>query len=131
MNTMYTNKFSKYFSAFVLCFLIQFSYSQTDGSQFNLPPGAKFSIKQYEKIDYSYKLTQNLNLAVDKQYLKFNETELLLLKSKNLEGYNYYSDARDYFNCLSNKVKKSFTVNELWYIYIYDQELKKQLTLIK
>jgi hypothetical protein len=112
---------------------MQFSYSQSDvsGSQFNLPPGAKFSIKQYKKIDYSYKLNQNLNLVVENNYLKFNDQELASLKSKDLKAFNYYSDAKDYFNCLSNKVKKSFTVNELWYIYIYDQDLKKQLTLIK
>jgi len=130
---MYTNKFNKYFFVFVLFFLIQLTYSQTDvsGSQFNLPPGAKFSIKQYKKIDYSYKLSQNLNLPIEKKFLKFTNQELLLLKNKDVKSHNYYIDAKDYFNCLSNKVKKSFTVNELWYIYIYDQELKKNLTLIK
>jgi len=32
-----------------------------------------------------------------------------------------------YFDKLSDKVNRAFTVKELWYVYMYDQELKNNL----
>jgi hypothetical protein len=105
-------------------------YSQ-DITKFNLPPGTAFAPKLFQEIDYSYKLDQNLNLPINKKFLKFSKEELIVLKKKNKKTLNYYLQAKDYFNCLSDKVKKSYTVNELWYIYVFDRDLKNNLTLIK
>ncbi|PHS03100.1 MAG: hypothetical protein COA88_16045 [Kordia sp.] len=109
------------------------TYSSQQIEKFNLPPGAKLMGKNYEYVDYSYKLnTTYSNELVSKNYLfKFTVEEFNILKNKNKEAYLYYQNANNYFIRLSDKVKKAFTVNELWYIYMYDQKLKKHLTLIK
>lgn len=116
---------------FFLFVSVAISQNKMPKDQFNLPPDAAFAPKLFQEIDYSYKLDQNLNLPINKKFLKFSEEELIVLKKKNKKTFNYYLQAKDYFNCLSDKVKKSYTVNELWYIYMYDRDLKNNLTLIK
>ena len=102
-------------------------------ADFNLPPGAKIMAKKFEYVDYSYKLNSAYsNESVNKNYLfKFTDEEFNNLKNKNNQAYLYYQNANSYFISLSDKVKKAFTVEELWYIYIYDTNLKNKLSNIK
>lgn len=107
------------------------SYSQ-EAKDFNLPPKAKFMPKLYKEIDYSYKLNDlSLNEPIVKDFLnRFSEADLNNLKTKDNLTYTYYQTAQNYFTSLSNTVKKKFTVEELWHIYIYDQKLKNKLITI-
>ncbi len=111
------------------------SFSQKNNfnseKDFNLPPGAKLS-KTFEGVkNYSYKLNASYNEPINKDYLfKFTQQEFETLKHKNRAQYDYYVKAESYFKRLSNRVKKTFTVQELWYIYMYDKELKTKLETI-
>jgi hypothetical protein len=102
------------------------SYGQIK-SEFNLPPKSKFIPKLYKDVDYSYKLyDESINESLEKNYLsRFNDTQLNNLKIKDYETYLYYINANKFFINLSAYVKSKFTVKELWYIYMYDDNLKK------
>jgi len=98
----------------------------------NLPPGVVFMDKTFEKIDYSYKLTnqQTNNVEASNFMKKFSNDEIqLLLNGDSAESY-YYKEAIKYFNSLSKKVKLLFNEEELWYIYMFDQKLKNKLQTI-
>ncbi len=114
---------------FTLISSLTFSQQLKD---FNLPPKAKFAPKLYQEIDYSHKLNKlSLNEPVEKNYLnRFSEADLNNLKIKDKATYTYYKTAQNYFISLSDTVKKKFTVEELWHIYIYDQKLKNKLKTI-
>jgi len=119
--------------SFVLAlFFCVLSFGQQKSNDFNLPPKAKFMPKLYQEIDYSYKLNDvSLNEPVEKNYLnRFSEADLNNLKMKDNTTYTYYQAAQNYFTSLSDTVKKKFTVEELWHIYIYDQKLKNKLKTI-
>jgi hypothetical protein len=123
----------KYISTlFFFLVSILLGYAQ-DIKDFNMPPNTSFAPKLFQKIDYSYKLNDaSINEPIERNYLlKFSEIQLEEIKSKDLVTYNYYSTANNYFNSLSNFVKRKFTVKELWYIYIYDQKLKNKLLTVK
>lgn len=100
------------------------------GQQFNLPPGSivKGDVKI---IDYSYKL-ENIekyeNFAFKTDYLyEFSSEELQQMKNQSPAVYGYYMAAVRYFGTLSDRVKKIFTIEELWHIYKFDQALKEKL----
>lgn len=100
------------------------------GQQFNLPPGAivKGDVKV---IDYSYKL-ENIekyeNFAYKTDYLyEFSSEEIQEMKTQSPAVYDYYMVAVRYFGTLSERVKKIFTIDELWHIYKFDQALKEKL----
>jgi hypothetical protein len=101
---------------------------------FNLPPGVVLQKKGVEVKDLSYKLTtdgyQNNQLA--QNFLKkFSEQELNQMEKNKGEDYLYYKIANEYFLSLSDKVRKIYTYDELWYIYMFDKQLKEKLTTIK
>ena len=114
----------------LLCCLSATSFAQTE-INFNLPPGAKLT-KKIKLIDYSFKLDESHNEPLTKNYLaKFKANELESIKSIDYPKYKYYTDANAYFMALSNRVKRAFTVDELWYIYMFDKNLKDKLPTIK
>lgn len=104
-------------------------------SKYNLPPGCV--LKQKIKFfDLSYKLEGKSSVY------NFSESDLLVMKDiplneldnlKNTDPdyYNYYMKGISFFDSLSNKVKQTYTINELWYIYVFDQDLKNKLLTIK
>jgi len=108
------------------------TYSDNSTESFNLPPGAVFNPKTYIEIDYREQLQfSKYDQSVDKNYLQeFSDTEIVNMKENYPNDYKYYSNALKYFNSLPVKVKKTFTVDELWYIYKFDQRLKKTLQTI-
>ncbi|MCE3279506.1 MAG: Protein of unknown function precursor [Bacteroidetes bacterium] len=128
-------KFNLPFSLFLM---LTFSCSTSVFSQektVNLPPGAVINIKSYVSIDYSYKLveipsSEPLNY-IQGDFLKEISKDLADMKVNAPESYKYYTIAQAYYNGLSNKVKTTFTIDELWYIYYYDQKLKNQLQDIR
>ena len=72
----------------------------------------------------------------------FSDSDLLVVKNipsnqleefKNTdpEYYNYYIKGLSFFDSLSNKVKQTYNSTELWYIYVFDQDLKNRLLTIK
>jgi hypothetical protein len=100
----------------------------------NLPPGVV--VKEIPQINYSHKLNAlvdvSANVPVDNGFLKnHSEEDLSEMKKSNFQSYEYYREAVNYYNKLSNKVKATFTGPELWDIYYYDQELKEKLLTIK
>lgn len=104
-------------------------------SKYNLPPGCV--LKQKMKFfDLSYKLDGSTSSH------NFSESDLLVVKNiptneldefKKIdpEYYSYYMKGISFFDSLSNKVKQIYTLNELWYIYVFDQDLKSKLLTIK
>jgi hypothetical protein len=123
-----------------LCFLFcGHSYGQNIErfpDKFNLPPGFVFSKKFITTLDLSYKLngvsnSQNYldnDLRIGKN---FSIDQLVSLKEIDHVNYKYYTTANIYFESLSKKIKEMYTVNELWYIYVFDQNLKNKLLIIK
>ena len=101
---------------------------------YNLPPGVVLQKKGVEKKDLSYKLNLenfNNNPLADNFLRKFSADEIIQMENDKGEDYFYYKKANEYFMSLSNKVRKIFTYDELWYIYMFDQSLKNKLTNIK
>jgi hypothetical protein len=77
-------------------------------------------------------LTENNNEPIDKNWInKFSEAEFSKLKNSNKKLYDYYTTANKYFESLSPRVKSTYTLKELWYIYMFDQGLKNKLSTIK
>jgi hypothetical protein len=103
---------------------------------FNLPPGAYLKKKFVTDIDLSYKLKGGISTVTytdsDLKIAKnLSAEELESLKEVDPIVYNYYTSANNFFNSLSSKVKNIYTKVDLWYIYVFDQDLKNQLTAIK
>lgn len=127
------------------CFIL-FSFSLTLLAQsiekpnaqenYNLPPGSVLKQKADEYVDYSYKIKQSYKKNSEKMtslaFLNgFKKVDFSELKKKFPKDYQYYATAEKYFNSLSDKVKISFSVEELCYIYIFDQHLKNKLVNVK
>ena len=118
--------------AFLFC-SVTFGQTQTgkfthEGRQFNLPPGAKFYPKKFKFIDYSVKFAKEANEPLKKNFMEeFSQEDMENFKTIYQEDYLYYQEALRYFEKLSDRVMRTYTVNELWYIYIYDQALKTNL----
>lgn len=120
-----------------LCFLVLSvnSFSQ-DSKAYNLPPGTQLRSGKFEKIDYSYKLMELpvgvSSRVVYEDFLKnWSDEELEELKNNNKKKYAYYMKAQAYHHKLAEKIKGVFTFDELWYIYMFDEELKQKLSKIK
>lgn len=104
-------------------------------SEYNLPPGCvlKQKVKFY---DLSYKLedkvsVQNFSQSDLKIIKDIPSSELDNFKNIDQEYYIYYIKGLSFFDSLSNKVKGIYTINELWYIYVFDKDLKNKLITIK
>jgi hypothetical protein len=109
------------------------SYSQDQ--KYNIPPGSVIRKKGVEQIDYSWKLK---NISQDKAFFKdsnylvrFTLEELNEMEKNSIDKYNYYKTADNYFKALSPKVKSLFSIDELWYIYMFDETLKEKIKTIK
>ena len=103
-------------------------------NNYNLPPGVVLQKKGVEKKDLSYKLNlenYSANQLADNFLRKFTKEELMQMENNKDEDYFYYKKANDYFMSLSDKVRKIYTYDELWSIYMFDQDLKQKLTNIK
>jgi hypothetical protein len=104
--------------------------------EYNLPPGVVFGKKFNKEHDLSFKIDnskkavhyEDSDLRIAKQITKEN---LESFKEIDVANYNYYSTAFIYFDSLSEKVRNIYTKNELWYIYVFDQELKTKIQTIK
>jgi len=88
--------------------------------------------KTFREIDYSLKLDNAAaNEPVQKDFMKgFTTEELSTMEAKLPVYFTYYQTALTYFKDLSKKVLQTYTAEELWYIYIYDQSLKATLQTI-
>ncbi|BCY29465.1 hypothetical protein [Flavobacterium okayamense] len=110
-------------------------YSQTNNKNYNLPPGYKLHPKK-SIIDLSFKLddTKFTNQDYSNKDLKFlkdiPENEISTLKNSNPEYFKYLENGNLFINSLSDKVKKIYSKEELWYIFAFDQTLKEKLTTI-
>lgn len=129
---------------FLFCFFSPLcSFGQTNVNEkssmeknHNLPPGIVFGKKFITTIDLSYKLNGGVaNVSYQDSELKFGKVflnnDLETIKETDPVNYNYYTTANNYFNSLSQKVKSLYTKNELFYVYVFDQKLKNQLSAIK
>ncbi|HET6245739.1 MAG: hypothetical protein H0V01_11810 [Bacteroidetes bacterium] len=127
----------KFIFFFVFLGIVSISFGQdSDKKGYNLPPGTVFNPKTYKKIDYSYKLngvSNNAIFDVESTNLlsKYTEEELFKIKISDPASYNYYTSLKKYHENLSQKVKTIYTLEELSYIYVFDQELKNRLQNIK
>ncbi len=98
------------------------------GKEINLPPDAVFRPSYFKFQDHSEKLNTVTNQSLDKNFMSdFSKVDIQNFKTIYKGEYAYYQEALVYFDKLSDKVNKAFSTKELWYIYIYDQELKNKL----
>jgi len=98
------------------------------GREVNLPPDAVFRPSHFKFIDYSDLLHRVTNQAVNKDFMaEFSEEDIHNFKTIYQDDYAYYQEAVAYFDKLSDKVNKALSKKQLWYIYMYDQELKSKL----
>ena len=129
---------------FILLFISLFAFSgmaQIKGSEktkpvFNLPPGLSFHPKTDTTVDYSYKLNQIPNQDPEnfKEGDFFKDVpkyKLDYYQKNEPENFQYYLKAKAFYDNLSDKVKITFTIEELWYVYYFDQKLKSTLQAIK
>lgn len=105
-------------------------------SNYDIPPGVVFAKKFITTLDLSYKLNGTINLqsyndAELRVGKKLSKEQLEALKQIDSVNYEYYTKANIYFESLSKKIRELYTVNELWYIYVFDQNLKNKLLTIK
>lgn len=111
------------------------SSTQDGGKVFNIPPGSVVMRKVNTDLDYSYKLADipsNEPHVQPEDFLKhLQKDELAEMEATAPESYRYYMDAKQFYTSLSNKVKATFSVDELWHIYMFDQKLKTTLENIK
>lgn len=117
-----------------LLFLTQ-AYSQNKYSpqSFRLPPEVKLKTKHPSIVDLSYKLTNNekphdysnITNTYDKRY----DLNNLSKYESNPELQAYLKEAAKFFNAIKPKFRSLYSDMELWYIYIYDVNLSKQLIL--
>ena len=99
-----------------------------EGKEINLPPDAVFRSRNFKYIDYSEKLSTVTTESLKKDFMSnFSKEDIHNFKTKYQGEYAYYQEALAYFDKLSDRVKKALSTKELWYIYIYDQELKNKL----
>lgn len=104
-------------------------------AEFNLPPGAVLNQKPVI-IDLSYKLDHKSSAVSyqdsDLKVLKdFSAQDLEFLKTTSPAYYKYYNEGLSFINGLSPKIKSTYTSNELWYIFAFDQKLKNRISTIK
>jgi hypothetical protein len=109
--------------------------SQNQMSDFDLPPGNILLPKNYVQIDYSYKLNdislEDVIPVYDDILKEYTQEDLNTMKTDSPERYAYFMRVKSYFDNLSDKVKVTFSYDELWYIYIYDKDLRLKLTSIR
>jgi hypothetical protein len=103
---------------------------------YNMPPGFHVNPKANLAADYWHKLDQlpttTPSTIEEGNFLKFiTQRQLQLLEVENPPLYNYYVTARNYHEQLSNKVKVTFTYDELWDVYMFNAELKDHLLTIQ
>lgn len=105
-------------------------------SNYNIPPGVVFPKKFITTLDLSYKINGTINLqsyndAELRVGKKLTKEQLESLKQIDSLNFEYYTKANIYFDSLSKRIKDLYTINELWYIYVFDQNLKNKLLTIK
>jgi hypothetical protein len=120
---------SKLLVIWILNIISGFSIAQTE---YNLPPGESVP-QNFVLRDYSYKLdelTDSMNTtgAEKQDFLDFlNYDQLDSLKQNDGSKFEYYNNARKYFDNLSIRLKIVYSKEELWYIYKYDTQLSSLL----
>lgn len=113
------------------------SFGQTNQKNiknYNLPPGVVLHMKGIEEKDLSFKLNTvgyEKNDLADNFLRKFSSEEINQMETEKSKDYYYYKTANEYFLSLSEKIRKIYSYDELWYIYMFDQNLKNKLTSIK
>lgn len=116
----------------VLVMSYSYGQMQESSSNFRLPPKASLKSKLKPIVDMSYKLK---NLAEPIDYENIKNTYSTYWDLNDLEKYknddilyNYLKEASQFFKSVKPRYQKLYNQMELWYIYIYDINLSKQLT---
>lgn len=122
------------FVVFSLAAIAQPKSNDFSQNKYNIPPGAVVSYK-LKIIDYSYKLNSLVKSSSETKYSTkftsyFTNLDLEQVKANDKALYSYYENAENYYAKLSNSVKATFTLEELWHIYFFDAKLKEQLLKI-
>lgn len=110
------------------------SANRITNQDYNLPPGTVIMPKSDLTIDYSYLLSEIEEASATSNYVRaqfikeFTEQDWVNMEANNPDEYAYYTAAKTFYDNLSPKVKVILSTEELWYIYMFDQRLKSQLT---
>jgi hypothetical protein len=123
--------------AFLLsCFFISLSPQLFGQESYNLPPNFVIYEKTFTYKDYSYKLNNQPDFSTvsitDEKFMKDLTPENFKDMERNdPDSFVYYTEALDFYKSLSDTVKAIYTGDELWYIYMFDQNLKSKLTTLR
>lgn len=126
--------FSRLFCMLFLVGIANLNYAQTNNrnGNYNLPPGYYLNPNQ-QIFDLSFKLD---GLVLEKE-IPASQLQVLKeisdeqLSETSLEYQQYVQAGRDFINSLSDNVKSIYREVELWYIYVFDGELKNKLIQIQ
>lgn len=115
-----------------LLILLVTVFANGQNTDYNLPPGYRL-IPGKTIMDLSFRLDrEKLEKEISPNELKFlkeiDDSELHLTSP---EYQQYIQDGRAFINSLSDKIKSIYTVDELWYIYAFDQKLKEKIVRIR
>lgn len=110
----------------------QYQEQHKDG-KFNLPPGYSIPPKKDTKLDYSVGISKMPAVApadfVPGDFLMAFGLPTIREKMAASPEFNAYCrQAENFYNQLSNRVRSTYSMEELWYIYMYDPKLAQQLT---
>lgn len=120
----------------LMAFSCLYFYGISQQTNYNLPPGHKVKDKAFRQENYQEKISQlasaNPVLLLERDFLSvIPADEFAEMKTQAPETYQYYMKAKEFYENLSPKVKNTFTLEELWDIYMFDTLLTEQIKAIK
>ena len=120
----------------LLAIILVIASFSSKAQQYNIPPGNVLPMKVDTRADYWHKLDlipegKNKNAKYDDFLKELSKDDLSEMKANNKPVYDYYMEAKTFHNNLSDRVKVTFTWDELWEIYMFNPELKNELISIE
>lgn len=109
-----------------------FGFAQDSTAFFRIPPGAIIKEKSVIKINMDKLHEDIMSRSSDEEIhlpfiKKISEEEWNKLEQNDTESFAYFSEALEYYNQLSNRVKAALTAKELWSIYVYMPKIREKL----
>lgn len=110
--------------------------ADTEGNNYDLPPGAVIKPKADLNRDLSGKINElrfksisSDDLEINAEFIKADLTneDWERLKVTNPDEFDYYQRALEYYEALSPKVKTILNTDELWHLYMFDLKTREEI----
>ena len=117
--------------------VITLSQNADENSNYNTPPGLfinpKFDPNEKDLSgvinELEHKYIAEDQLVVRAKFIKegLTEQDWSNLERDNPDQFEYYAQAKSYYDNLSLRVKTILCTEDLWHIYMFRQDLKEKL----